>query len=402
MDTDQKLAQFQPSQKQQHKSSHQGKLSSLRDVPWPHSLSPHYYLHYSSTWRLCRDQGPSVLSTLQTQSKTLFLTRGAGAHNSRFTLWWSDLLGATQRAYSRAEGRALNPSQCLAPVLLASPSEKEHLWRSAAHTGVKGSDWAFLKVGWSQQPEPHWDSRAAGAGVLTLLLQALVPHIGSLQPPKQMLSPFFPDSSNTWKLGQICYHMLLPTSEKQQAHDHLAQTVLQLQERFSALLLHLNTTLKSGKIINWGLYPPFHSMAVESKGYTTTPPGSSEENKAGGYPPFPPTLPSFPFTAPYRNWTSGSFHYLLTPCQQGCSLQTQGICDLRQRLEDRWVALSANAALAVTRTLYTICHPLKTWGWSSCTWLHCRKWEFGLWVPPWHTAALHSESPFSCPCLPNL
>lgn len=33
VDTDQKLAQFQPSQKQQHKSSHQGKLSSLRDVP---------------------------------------------------------------------------------------------------------------------------------------------------------------------------------------------------------------------------------------------------------------------------------------------------------------------------------------------------------------------------------
>lgn len=83
-----------------------------------------------------------------------------------------------------------------------------------------------------------------------LLLQALVPHIGSLQPPKQMLSPFFPDSSNSWKLGQICYYMLLPTSEKQQAHDHLAQTALQLQERFSALVLRLNTTLKSGKIIN--------------------------------------------------------------------------------------------------------------------------------------------------------
>lgn len=46
--------------------------------------------------------------------------------------------------------------------------------------------------------------------------------------------------------------MLLPVSEKQQAHDHLAQTFLQLQEWFSTLLLALNTTLKLDKIMNWG------------------------------------------------------------------------------------------------------------------------------------------------------
>lgn len=40
LDTDQNLAQFQPGQAQPHKSSHQGKLSSLRDVPWPRC-----YLH---------------------------------------------------------------------------------------------------------------------------------------------------------------------------------------------------------------------------------------------------------------------------------------------------------------------------------------------------------------------
>lgn len=40
LDTDQNLAQFQPGHKQPHKSSHQGKLSSLRDVPWPRC-----YLH---------------------------------------------------------------------------------------------------------------------------------------------------------------------------------------------------------------------------------------------------------------------------------------------------------------------------------------------------------------------
>lgn len=40
LDTDQNLARFQPGQKQSHKSSHQGKLSSLREVPWPRC-----YLH---------------------------------------------------------------------------------------------------------------------------------------------------------------------------------------------------------------------------------------------------------------------------------------------------------------------------------------------------------------------
>lgn len=72
-------------------------------------------------------------------------------------------------------------------------------------------------------------------------------------------------------------------------------------------------------------------------GYTTTPPGSSEGNKAGGCPPFPPTVRSFPSTAPYRNWTSGSFHYLLTPCQR----------DVLFKLKDLWFES-------------------KTWGQTSC------------------------------------
>lgn len=190
LDTDQKLAQFQPSQKQQYKSSHQGKLSSLRDVPWPH-LYLHIIIYIPVAHRGCADQGPSVLSTVQTGSMTLFLLGRAGAHNSGFTPWWSDLPGATQQACGRAESRTPNPGQCLAPISLASPSEKLHLLSSTALSNMTGSDWAFLKAGQSQQPEPHW------AGVLTLLLQALLPRTGSLQPPKQTLGPFSPNSSNS-------------------------------------------------------------------------------------------------------------------------------------------------------------------------------------------------------------
>lgn len=74
--------------------------------------------------------------------------------------------------------------------------------------------------------------------------------------------------------------------------------------------------------------------------------------------PFPP----FPFTAPHKNWTSGSFQYLLT-CQQGWCLQTQGMCNLRARLEGRRVALSANPAPADRHAIHNM-PPLKTLGFT--------------------------------------
>lgn len=91
------------------------------------------------------------------------------------------------------------------------------------------------------------------------------------------------------------------------------------------------------------------------KGYTSTPPVSSGDKTCGC---LIFLLLCLPFPAPDRN----SFQYLLTR-QQGWCLQTQGMCNLRARLEDRWV-LSHPTLPWQTDTLHTTCHPLKTLGFT--------------------------------------
>lgn len=73
LDTDQNLARFQPGQKQSHKSSHQGKIIKFERGSLTSLLSAHFYLHYSSTQRLGRDQGPLALHALHIQRPCSFL-----------------------------------------------------------------------------------------------------------------------------------------------------------------------------------------------------------------------------------------------------------------------------------------------------------------------------------------
>lgn len=131
-------------------------------------LSACYYLHSSSTQRLGTDQGPLVLHTLHTQSPCSFLK------------------GLLLTTHTLHHGEVTCPKPP------------------------------------SQQPDPKFDSWAVRAVSSKLLLQTLLPHIGSLQPPRQILSLFFP---NSWDFGQICHHELLPMSEEQPNLVRLVQTL---------------------------------------------------------------------------------------------------------------------------------------------------------------------------------
>lgn len=94
LDTDQNLAQLQPSQEQPHKFSHQGKLSSLRDVPWPHCYLDIFIYITVAHGGWAETKVPSHSA----HTVTLFLPHRAAAHNSHFTPRWGDLSRAPQPA----------------------------------------------------------------------------------------------------------------------------------------------------------------------------------------------------------------------------------------------------------------------------------------------------------------
>lgn len=153
-------------------------------------LSARLYLHYSSTQRLGRDQGPLALHTVHTQRPCSFLK------------------GLLLTTHTLHHGEVTCPEPP------------------------------------SQQPDPKFASRADRAVSSKLLLQALLPHIGSLQSPKQILSLFF---ANSWKFGQICHPC---------ATAHVRETAQPWSScpyflcRRGLALLNLNTN--SGKVINEG------------------------------------------------------------------------------------------------------------------------------------------------------
>lgn len=94
LDTDQNLAQLQPSQEQPHKFSHQGKLSSLRDVPWPRCYLDIFIYITVAHGGWAETKVPSHSA----HTVTLLLPHRAAAHNSHFTPRWGDLSRAPQPA----------------------------------------------------------------------------------------------------------------------------------------------------------------------------------------------------------------------------------------------------------------------------------------------------------------
>lgn len=135
----------------------------------------------------------------------------------------------------------------------------------------------------------------------------------------------------------------------------------------------------SKQIRLWSHPQPFHVYGFRKQEYTTTPSGCPKENRAGACPLLPPTLLSF--TALSRNRASGSFHCLLTPCQQGCSLWKQRELQSETRTWGQTSCFISQRFLGRHMLAAHSVPPPQDWGWSICTWPQCRKWEFG-WSAP--------------------
>lgn len=135
----------------------------------------------------------------------------------------------------------------------------------------------------------------------------------------------------------------------------------------------------SKQIRLWRQLHPFHIYGYRKQEYITTPSGCPKENRAGACPLLPPTLLSF--TALSRNRASGSFHCLLTPCQQGYSLWKKRDLQLETKTWGQTSCFISQHFLGRhTHATHSI-PPPQDWGWSICTWPQCRKWEFGLSAP---------------------
>lgn len=111
-----------PARNSHNKSSHQGKLSSLRDVPWPRCYL-HVFIYITVAHRGWAETKVPWHFTLCTHTKTLFLPQRAAAHNSHFTPRWGDLPRAPQSAARPKicqQGRQSSVFQAAAPSI-ASP-----------------------------------------------------------------------------------------------------------------------------------------------------------------------------------------------------------------------------------------------------------------------------------------
>lgn len=181
-------------------------------------LSARYYLHSSSTQRLGTDQGPLVLHTLHTQSPCSFLK------------------GLLLTTHTLHHGEVTCPKPP------------------------------------SQQPDPKFDSWAVRAVSSKLLLQTLLPHIGSLQPPRQILSLFFSQQLGLWSdlPPWATAHVRGAAQPCSSCPDSLCRRGL--------ALLNLNKISKSDKVINEGC-THFILWLWKVKGYTSTPPFPQKETK---------------------------------------------------------------------------------------------------------------------------
>lgn len=117
-------------------------------------------------------------------------------------------------------------------------------------------------------------------------------------------------------------------------------------------------------------------MAVEIKGYISL----LRRKQNLGTPPFPPPLPSLPSPTQELNFRQLS---VPTTCQYGWCLQTQGMCNLRARLEERQTAYQPTLPWQTHYTQHAT--PSRHWD------LHFASLqELGIWlaVPLCHAAAL--------------
>lgn len=168
LDTDQNLAQFQPGQKQPHKSSHQGKLSSLRDVPWPRCYL-HVIIYIPVAHRGWAQTKVPWYFTLCTHKAPVPSSKGCCSQRTLYT---------TVR------------------------------WLTQSHP--VSSQTQNLTAGQSEQCPPSCCSKHCFPTSAPCSLQG------------RFSVSFFP---NSWDFGQICHHELLPMSEEQPNLVRLAQTL---------------------------------------------------------------------------------------------------------------------------------------------------------------------------------